>query len=169
MQTGASALLAAAAVATLFGLVHFFDLFRRDPSLVAEPQRIDFTPEGDADLVAVEDVAKPEPTAKEMVDALALDPRLIDFGESRAAPVEPAAGLVEEAAPAKPSRKGGRKSASAPKKAKAAEPTVVADAEPVAPEPVFVEQVTHTHVAPLFEPDPFHRAPRQGFGRRGQI
>jgi hypothetical protein len=30
LQTGASALLAASAIATLYGLVHFFDLFRRD-------------------------------------------------------------------------------------------------------------------------------------------
>ena len=43
LQTGASALLAAAAVATFYALVHFFDLFRRDPSLAVEPQRIDFT------------------------------------------------------------------------------------------------------------------------------
>ena len=50
MQTGASALLAAAAIATLYGLVHFFDLFRREPSVAVEAQRIAFEPEPVADV-----------------------------------------------------------------------------------------------------------------------
>jgi hypothetical protein len=169
LQTGASALLAAAAVATLYALVHFFDLFRRNPTLAVEPQRIDFTPEGKADLATVRDFIAPEPAVKEMVDALALDPRLTDFGDPQAQPVELHAAQADEVVPTKATRKGGRRTTGSQKKAKAAEATQIADAEPAVVEPAMVEQVTHTHVAPLFEPDPFVRMPRQGFGRRGQI
>ncbi|HVJ69973.1 MAG TPA: hypothetical protein VM531_00445 [Sphingomicrobium sp.] len=169
LQTGASALLAAAAVATLYALVHFFDLFRRDPSLAVELQRIDFTPEGKADLATVRDVIVPEPTVKEMVDALALDPRLTDFGDAPVQPVEPLAAQADEAVPIKAPSKGARRASGSPKKTKAVEATRVVDVEQAIVEPAFVEQVTHTHVAPLFEPDPFVRMPRQGFGRRGQI
>lgn len=169
LQTGASALLAAASIATLYALVHFFDLFRRDPSLAVEPQRIDFTPDGKADLATVRDVIVPEPTVKELVDALALDPRLTDFGDTQVQPVEPLAVQADEVVPTKAPRKGGRRTAGPQKKAKAAEAKQIADAQRAVVEPSIVEQVTHTHVAPLFEPDPFVRMPRQGFGRRGQI
>ena len=171
MQTGASALLAAASVTTLYGLIRFFDLFRREPMLVAEPQRIDFTPDGEADVLTVNHVAATEPTVKELVDALALDPRLTDFGETgpEAAPVERIAVLADEVSPAKAPRKGSRRAANSQTKAKSAKPELLVEAPVEAPTAVFVEEVTHTHVAPLFEPDPFHRIPRQGFGRRGRI
>ena len=170
LQTGASALLAAACVTTLYGLVRFFDLFRREPALAVEPQRIDFASDGEADLSTIKHVAAPEPTVRELVDTLALDPRLADFGETSVAPIAPVVVPVDEVAPVKVSRKGSRRSGGSPRKVKAAaEPLPVAEATVEIPEPVFVEEVTHTHVAPLFEPDPFHRMPRQGFGRRGQI
>lgn len=169
LQTGASALLAAAAVATLYALVHFFDLFRRDPSLAAEPQRIDFTPDGEADLPVVREPVAAEPTVKEMVDALELDPRLTDFGEPKPQPIAPLPVQVDEEAPAKAPRKASRRSAGSSKKAKPVEAEQAVEPDLAVVEPEFVEQVTHTHVAPLFEPDPFHRAPRQGFGRRGQL
>ena len=162
LQTGASALLAAASVTTLYGLVRFFDLFRREPALAVEAQRIDFTSDGEADLSAVEEVVVPEPTVKGMVDALELDPRLSDFGEAVVMPVEPKAVRADEVAPAKAPRKGGRRTA----KSKVA----ASEAEVEAPAEVrHIEEVTHVHVTPLFEPDPFVRMPRQGFGRRGQI
>jgi hypothetical protein len=104
-----------------------------------------------------------------MVDALALDPRLTDFGDAQAQPIEPHAAQADEVVPAKAPRKGGRRTAGSQKKAKAAEARQIAVAERAVVEPAIVEQVTHTHVAPLFEPDPFVRMPRQGFGRRGQI
>ena len=47
-QTHASALLVAAAAAALYGMVHLFDLDRRDPAEATEPQRIDFEPEADS-------------------------------------------------------------------------------------------------------------------------
>lgn len=162
LQTGASALLAAASVTTLYGLVRFFDLFRREPAQAVEPQRIDFAVDGEADLSTVKRVEPPESNAREMVEALALDPRLTDFGDAAIAPFEPKAAEVEEVAPRKASRKGGRRAAKP--KAVEAEPQVEARVEVA-----HVEEITHVHVAPLFEPDPFVRMPRQGFGRRGQI
>ena len=171
MQTGASALLAASTVATLYGLVHFFDLFRRDPSLAVEAQRIDFALDGEADLSAATVGATPEPTVKEMVDALSLDPQLTDFREAEAAPIETNVARTDEVEPAKAPRKGSRRTAGSQKKSKSAEPRPIAEAETEAAvaHVAVVEEVTHVHVAPLFEPDPFVRMPRQGFGRRGQI
>ena len=169
MQTGASALLAAASVATLYGLVHFFDLFRRDPSLAVEAQRIDFTSDGDADLSTVSQVAEPEPAVEKVAEVIALDPRLTDFGERDFTSVEPVAAPAGEVAPAKASRKGGRRAAGSQSKAKTAESKLCAEVPVEALKAVIVEEATHTQVAPLFEPDPFHRMPRQGFGRRGQI
>ena len=169
MQTGASALLAASSIATLFGLVRFFDLFRREASLAAEPQRIDFAVDGEADLSAVKDGAAPEPTVKEMVDALSLDPRLTDFREAEAAPIETNVARADEVEPAKAPRKGSRRTTGSQKKSKSAEPRPIEEAESAVAHVAIVEEVTHVHVAPLFEPDPFVRMPRQGFGRRGQI
>lgn len=171
LQTGASALLAASAIATLYGLVHFFDLFRRDPSHAVEPQRIAFAEDGQADLstVQVASAPEPEPEIDELAQVLALDPRLTDFGRAEVAPIEPVVVPFAEVAPAKAPRKGGKRTTAAQKKAKSAEPEQHAEAHVEDDRPAFVEEVTHTHVAPLFEADPFHRVPRQGFGRRGRI
>jgi hypothetical protein len=169
LQTDASALLAASAIATLYGLVHFFDLFRRDLSRAAEPQRIDFAADGQADLSPVKVEAAPEPTVKDMVEALAIDPRLTNFAEPEAAPVETVAIPDDGVAQAKVSRKGSRRTASSQKKSKAAEPKPQVGVDVAAPHVATIEEVTHVHVAPLFEPDPYVRMPRQGFGRRGQI
>jgi hypothetical protein len=132
MQTGASALLAASSIATLYGLVHFFDLFRREASLAAEPQRT-------------------------------------DFGDAEAAPIETNVALADDVEPAKAPRKGSRRTTGSQKKPKSAEPMPPVEAESAVAHVPIVEEVTHVHVAPLFEPDPFVRMPRQGFGRRGQI
>ncbi len=170
LQTGASALLAAASVTTLYGLVRFFDLFRREPVQAVEAQRIDFASDGEADLSTMKHAAAPELTVKELVDGLALDPRLTDFGETNVAAIAPIAVPTEELAPAKAPRKSRSLSGGSQQKVKAvADPLPFAEAPVEDHEPVFVEEVTHTHVAPLFEPDPFHRLPRQGFGRRGRL
>lgn len=174
MQTGASALLAASTVATLYGLVHFFDLFRRQPSLATEPQRIDFAADGQADLSAVVEVADAEELVPEPVVAIEQLPRtdnLVEFAE-----------LVEPPAPktrkSKATRKSGTSPATAPKKAKTTE-VVIADVAKVAgPSLAEIAEVAGTVIlepaapvphAPLFEPDPFARMPRQSFGRRGRI
>jgi hypothetical protein len=128
-QTGASALLAAASVAGLYGLVHLFDLARSEPVEAAVPQRIDFEPEA---VVAMA-------PAEEPVDMVAAADAL--------------------AAPAKAPRKAARK-AKAPKA-----PAIVE--EPVSS--MFAEEAPHHRPAPLFEPEPFVRTIRAGFGRRSRL
>ena len=128
-QTGASALLAAAAVAGLYGFVHLFDLVRGEPLEAAAPQRIDFEPEAEAVLPPVQ-----PPFANVAIEV-----------------------VEEPAAPPKVTKKSGRK----PKASKA----------PVE-EPahsMFAEEASHHRVAPLFEPEPFVRTLRAGFGRRSRL
>lgn len=167
MQTGASALLAAASVATLYGLVHFFDLFRREPSLAAEPQRIDFAADGQADLPMVEGIAEPELAIEELAEVLTGDRRLTDFGAVEAELVGSVAVQADGTAPTKAPRKGTRRTTAANRKSKVSDLKPAQEAE--AARLASVEEVPHVHVAPLFEPDPFVRMPRQAFGRRGQI
>jgi hypothetical protein len=167
MQTGASALLAAACVATLYGLVHFFDLFRRAPSLAAEPQRIDFAVDGQADLSMVEVIAEPEPGVEELAEVLTYDRRLTDFGEAEAELVGSVVAQADGTALTKAPRKGTRRATTSKRKSKV--PDLKAAQEAETARLTTVEDVPHVHVAPLFEPDPFVRMPRQAFGRRGQI
>lgn len=167
MQTGASALLAAASVATLYGLVHFFDLFRREPSLAAEPQRIDFAADGQVDLSMVEGIAEPKPAVEELAEVLTDDRRLTDFAEAEAKLVGSVAAGADGAAPVKAARKGTRRATAANRKSKVSDLKPAQEAE--AARLASVEEIPHVHVAPLFEPDPFVRMPRQAFGRRGQI
>jgi hypothetical protein len=174
IQTGASALLAASSLATLYGLVHFFDLFRSAPAVAVEPQRIEFAADGQADLSAVEEVADVEELVPETVVAiepLSRTDNLVEIAE----PVEPPA---PKARRAKVSRKGGASPATAPKKAKTAEVAIADVAKVAGPSLAEVAEVAGTVIlepaapvphAPLFEPEPFARMPRQSFGRRGQI
>ncbi len=159
MQLGASALLAAASVAAFYGLVHAFDLFRRNPAVAVEPQRIELPSEVQTDFPAFQDA-----------DAL-----MVVAGHE----------LTSDAAP--PEAKSGRP-AKAPrkKKAKAAEPVPVAEAEATEPAPPEeaepaelapaeepevaeteqFEETAHISHAPLFEPAPFVRQQRAAFGRK---
>ena len=170
-QTGASALLIAAAVAALYGLVHLFDMRRPKPEMV-EPQRIDFEPET-LDVV-VPMVAAGEPPAVEPVVAAA---EVVDISvAARTAPGRRSAG----------SRKGGGRRTKAPKAAKAAKVAPAEEVEALPPlaveselaeveleEEEFVfpadNEPAHPQIQPLFEPEPFVRMPRQGFGRRGRL
>lgn len=166
LQTGASALLAASAIATLYGLVHFFDLFRSAPAVAVEPQRIEFAADGHADLLPVGQAAEPEEMTLEpavTIEPTPLAANVVDLAEI----VDPPAQKSGGARKGKPSRKGGSGRASSAKKAEPVE-AVLAE-EPEVPGPVTVEDAPHVHVAPLFEPEPFVRMPRQAFGRRGQI
>lgn len=185
-QTQASALLTAAAAAGLYAMVRLFDLGRHDPVRVEEPQRIEFEPEAHVVLSAVP--ADEEPLA--MVEPMPT-PKL---GSGEPEPVEPAprasAGRRKGG-----SRKGSGRRASARKAAEVIEFATVEDAEPAppaevavpehheepevvgltAPEETVVEmpefpvEPAHVPHAPLFEPEPFVRMPRQAFGRRGRI
>ena len=131
-QTGASALLAAASVAGLYGFVHLFDLARREPVEAEAPQRIAFEPE----VVAASPAAE-APVAEKAIE------------------------IVEEpaAAPVKGPRKGGRK----PKAPKA--PALMEEPS----SPLLADEASHHRPAPLFEPEPFVRTLRAGFGRRSRL
>ena len=176
-QTGATALLAAAAVAGLYGFVRLFDLIRRDPAAAEEPQRIDFVAEREVDLSAEQSVVVPMVAAEPVVIA---EP-MVEPAEL----MEPEAPRPAKARRAKASRKaGGRKAAA--KETKVAE---VMPSEPAAvvafassdeveatdfamPEDMelddmpSLEEPAHPQIAPLFEPEPFARMPRRAFGRK---
>ncbi|MCL6739652.1 hypothetical protein LZ518_00645 [Sphingomonas sp. RB56-2] len=178
-QTGASALLIAAAVAALYGLVHLFDMRRPKPAEAVEPQRIDFEPET-LDVV-VPMVAVEEPPT---VDPVVAEAEVVDIS---------VAARTGSGRRSGGSRKTGGRRTKAPKAEKAAEvaPVVQEDAPveefdalpPLAAEPELAEvgfeedefvfpaddEPAPQQIQPLFEPEPFVRMPRQGFGRRGRL
>ena len=177
MQTGASALLAASFVATLYGLVHFFDLFRREPALLAEPQRIDFAADGQADLVTVTDEVQLAELIEEVPNTPVALQSLADISIEEPEVVEPAAAPASGGRKPKTSRKNSAGRAAASKKAKT-EGVADTDARVAGPSLAEVAEVAGTIIlepavpvphAPLFEPEPFARMPRQAFGRRGRI
>lgn len=139
MQTGASALLPAAAVAALFGLVRAFDMTGRREVVAVEPQRIDFA-SGDQGEVQID----------------------TDKGIEQAELVEPALPEEVEVAKPKPPRKGRGSRASANKKAKVVELAPPDEVEATLPVPP--EEVRQVSLEPLFEHDPFVR--RAVFGRK---
>ena len=174
-QTGASALLAAAAVAALFGIINAFDMLQRRPARTDEPQRIDFETVEQAELPV-----RPDPAVETRVVELPLA-----TGHEEA---EPAAAPLPQAirdGQAKSRRKSSGRRAGAAEKTKVAETAPVAQvaevetveaelAMPVEDEQEFAgllsaEEATHAHIEPLFEPEPFARMPRRAFGRRGQL
>src|SRR5262245_27708823 len=106
-QTGATALLAAAAVVGLYGFVRLFDLVRRDPVEAIEPQRIEFEPEPEVELPIVKDVVVPMVVAAPVAELTEL--------------AEPEAPPAAKARRAKgPKKAGGRKTGAA-KEAKVAD------------------------------------------------
>jgi len=158
-QTGATALLAGAAVTALYGLVHLFDLRRPKSAATVEPQRIEFETNTGDELPGHQDYSLP----LEVDDRQGTDHSIED------------AEIVEPAAPpTKASRKGGRR-AKSPKEAnvakltppeapQVAEPAVPEEAEITMPEPH--EDAAHHSLAPLFEPEPFARQRHAIFGRK---
>lgn len=186
-QTGASALLAAAAVAGLFGIINAFDMLQRRPADAEEPQRIDFETVEQGDLpVAVE--AAVEATVVEL-------PLTTD--QEEAEPVAVALPQAIRNGQAKARRKGGGRKPSAREEATVTEiapveaveaavevpeveeaevPELAAADEPDVEMPVDGEfafpaddEPAQPHIAPLFEPEPFARMPRRAFGRRGRL
>jgi len=164
-QTNASALLTAAAAVALFAMVRLFDLGRNDAVQTEQPQRIEFEPDAEVQPIM--------PAAPLTLVELPVP----EAGSQEPEQVEPAprasAGRRKGG-----SRKGGGRRASAPK-AKAVEygPAEVAEPEldaamevhSDAPELASPAEPVHVPHAPLFEPEPFVRMPRQAFGRRGRI
>jgi hypothetical protein len=172
MQTGASALLLAAGVSGLYGLIHLFDMRRPKPLEAVEPQRIDFEPEARDELPTPSAVVDPPMAADATEDA---DPAVTESPRS-------GAGRRKGG-----SRKSSGRRATARKEAKPVELAPLEEEEEVRAEaftpPEEVEtfdepeldahepsaEPVHIPHAPLFEPEPFVRMQRQAFGRRGRI
>jgi hypothetical protein len=180
-QTDASALLTAAAAAGLFAMVRLLDLARRDPARAEAPQRIDFEPKAQADG-PVNLAAELPPVAVETPPASEVVSEEIELPEA----VTARAGAGRRKGG---SRKSNGRRASAPKAAKVAELVTVEEVQaeelalpesPAISDPAPIEEpeaiefeptepVAHVPHAPLFEPEPFVRMPRQAFGRRGRL
>lgn len=170
-QTGASALLAAAVVAGLSGMVHAFDLARSRPTAAEEPQRIEIEPEAHDVIVPMVAVEELRAVAQEAEGEAA---ELVEAAPSRAASGRRSGG----------SRKGSGRRAKPRKEPTVAElvpvdeavvpwPTAEeayppTDSPPAEEEFAFLpeEDAGQPHIAPLFEPDPFVRMPRRAFGRK---
>lgn len=172
LQTHATALLGAAGVAAFYALVHLFDVRRPMLAEVVEPQRVDFEPPA-ADIVVPMVAIDAERAGESVVD---------DEG-----PVEPTQTRVSEGRRSGGSRKGAGRRTKAPKIAKVVELASVEEPEapwPVTDEPEVQEfadladeefallpddEPSQSHIAPLFEPEPFARMQRRAFGRRGRL
>jgi hypothetical protein len=176
-QTGASALLAAASFAGLYGFVRLLDLAAPRQAEVIEPQRIEFEPEVEADLPAYPGVVVPIAAPDQRPDIG--EQRVVEAAVDEAELVEPPAPRAKEPRQAKAPRKSGGRRSKAPKEAKVTE--LAPPAEPEIPEPVFHEEVdafepgphdevAHIPPAPLFEPAPYvHvRQQRAAFGRKAR-
>jgi hypothetical protein len=179
MQTGASALVAAASIAALYALVHVFDLFRRNPVVAAEPQRIEFEYPQEVEPVAAR--------REFIAPTVAVEPQLvIDNAPEEVQPAEGAEPVEATPTPpkaksrAKAPRRGGGRRAGAPKDVIVAELPPAEEAKSEAPvemtdaiEPELIDEPFHAPVSPLFEPEPFVRQQQRtmfgrkaGFGRR---
>lgn len=165
MQTGATALLGAAAAAGLHGLVHLTDMRFSNSTAAAEPQRIGFAAEPEGNVVAALDADETPVLATEQLAA-----ELVEL----IGPIDTTVPQAKTASKAKTPRKGGSRS----KTTKVANPASSEVAEVVefaVPEKVEVAEFEvpgdsgHAHIEPLFEPEPFARMPRRAFGRRGQL
>ena len=165
LQTGASALLLAAAVSAFYGLIHAFDMVGRRAAVAVEPQRIDFATGDQGDLLADEDAGAPQAVTEERIET--------DKGIEQAELVE--ATQKSASRRAKAPRKGGSRRVNAPKEAgvTALAPLEEAKIASIHPEvaeadsPIAPEEVVQPHIEALFEPDPFVRMPRRAFGRKG--
>lgn len=147
VQTGASALLAGAGAAALYGLVHAFDLKRRAPAMAEEPQAVE---------------VEPQPTAK-IEEAEIVEPAV---SEARQA-ARPKAPRKSRARAPKKAKAVQMAMLDEPEAAAPPEPEVVELAPRGEPEVTTVpDEAAHAPVAPLFEAEPFVRQQRAVFGRK---
>lgn len=168
MQTGAPALLPAAGVAALYGLVHLFDLRRRSSANAVEPQRIAFDSEIQGEILMGRESGGQDPVAPTVDD----EPEAVEPPQQME--LEPAAPQERKSSRAKAPRKSASRRASATEKAKVAElVSPELDVTELAPSveteafvPMAPEEAAHPHFEPLFEPEPFVRMPRRAFGRK---
>jgi len=157
MQTGASALVPAAAVALLYGVVHMFDMAGRKSAApnpesveIAADQRADAMTDFRAAMAAAEQPATDEPV-----------PEMSELTEPTPPP-------VRKARQPKGPRKRAKVAEIVPaEEAKAVELVPGEGPEAVAPLPLDEEH--HGSVTPLFEPEPFVRQQRAVFGRKAGL
>jgi hypothetical protein len=166
MQTGAWALLPAAVVAALFGLVHAFDMVGRRAAVAVEPQRIDFAADDQGDLLAYEDAGAP---------LVATDQQIETVERVKEAELgEPVAAGGRGGRRSKAPRKGRVSTTKKTKVAELAPPEEAEVAKLAPPEeaevelPTPFEEAAHMQIEPLFEPDPFVRQQRMVFGRKAR-
>lgn len=191
LQTGVRGLAAAGLVAALYGLVHFFDLFRRNPAVEVEPQRIEFETPIEAEPEPNVQSSGPQPLPMEpqlvAVNVVEDEPpfgvaNVVEFFEDEPAAdevevVEPVATPAKAGRRAKTPRKGGSRRTSKPTDEEPTElpPAVAVEGEArahldatltdTAPEPP--EAPLHSPVTQLFEPETLGRQPhRATFGRK---
>ncbi|MFL6788502.1 MAG: hypothetical protein ACJ8FC_07570 [Sphingomicrobium sp.] len=107
------------------------------------------------------DLARGDPVEARAPQRIEFEEESVAAVPAKAPPVITAVEAIDDMAapPAKAPRKGGRK-AKAPKTAALLE-------EPASP--MFAEEASHHRPAPLFEPEPFVRTVRAGFGRRSRL
>lgn len=184
-QTQASALLVAAAAAALLAMTRLFDLGRHHSTVAEEPQRIAFEAEDQSDA---------QPNLAAEMPLAAVEPLPVPEAESPQPELVEPAPRASAGRRKSGSRKVSSRRSSATKAATVIEFAPSEEAEP-APPPAVVEPISdepevdellpaeepesvveepaaepiHVPHAPLFEPEPFVRMPRQAFGRRGQI
>lgn len=184
MQTGASALLGAAAVTALYGLWHLTDLaapkeqaaFRAEEPIVEKPALSPQSAEPETVVMQEPAVVMQEPVEQEPAPGEAVG-HVELAGSTAAAETDPVERPARRKSPAKrarkaPPKRGSRASATAEAKVidlvAAEAPAIELDPPPPSEEDVR-DEGAQPHIAPLFEPDPFVRMPRQAFGRRGRI
>ena len=145
MQTGASALLPAAAVTLLYGLVHAVDVAGRR-SVGADPQPVEIS-------------------AKPQVDVTAPADHLVTVEEGAELPEEAPLPARKARQPKAPRKAGGR-SAGTLREPKGITLVPPKKTPAAAAEPEAVEETAHASLPPLFEAEPFVRQQRAIFGRK---
>lgn len=155
MQTGASALLGAAAVAALYGLWHLTDLGARKPQPATG--RVE------------EEVVVEERPAPSKFEQLTAPVEVLGLAEAVEVAEPPPPAEIAELEPA-PRPKSQAKRPKARRKSSPREEARVVELAP-AEEPAIEivsapEEDAHGHLTPLFETDPFARMPRRAFGRK---
>ena len=156
MQTQAWAMLPAALVAFLWGLIHAFEL-RGHKAVMLVEQRIDFTSDPQEAVPVCKLDAAPPP-------ALADQPFVSNIAVEPAEAFAPFAPKTGKSRRTKVPTKASARVAKVPKGPKGAKP---APSDP--PELAVVaphEEAAHHSLAPLFEPEPFARQRHAVFGRK---
>ena len=154
MQTGASALLPAAAVALFYALVHAFDMAKLR-SAAPEPETVE--------VAADQQVAAAQPVKSVPV------PEVAEVAAQVAPPAR------KDRQPKAPRKKAKIAELAPAEEAKIVdfvpdeEPEIVEfvpDEEPEAVVPMPLDEEPHASPTPLFEPEPFTRQQRAVFGRK---